>query len=799
MKKLLLLTLFSAIFLFARGQATIPDYTVTGKIVDSLHHTPLPYATIIVQDSLTRKNIKNTSSGADGTFLITGLPKAGYRLSVSSMGYRSSTVRCPLPAGNRQDLGLISLLAVNSSLKEVVITARKPMIEQSDDKIIFNAENDPSSKTSTAIDILRKTPFVSVDGDNNIQVNGQSSFKILLNGKETAMFARNVKDALLAFPGSLIVKVEVITNPSAKYDAEGVGGVINIITKKKIVGNNGTLSVWTSTQKQLSGTGQFNAKTGKFNLSAIGFLSRVNPIVSTSESVTTPLVPAVFSRRTLTGDRSNSSRSRYASLEISYDADSLTTISTYGYMNSTRNFADTRQEVLTEFNSGNVKSGLNQYSDSQGPLATFGADITHKGKRNAGEEFTAKIYAQVGTNDQLTNGDQLSQSGSRSTRNTSNSENKEYTLQSDYVQPFKNKSKLETGVKAIIRVAASNYVSLLNLNNASFMPDPSNTNNFHYDQQVFSAYTSYSFKLKKYDFRAGLRAENTNVDGSFSSSAQPVHQNYLNLVPNLLITRKWSKVITSVLGYTMRLQRPAITSLNPFVNNTDTLNISYGNPFLGAQTYHTISLQNRIFAGNTFAGLTLSFSRSSNAIAQYALFTPSTGVTATTSGNVGRETQMFLTGSVNTSLKTVNLFLNGVFRYNRIQNAADPGLIQDGLSGYLFTGASYKATSRFTASGTVGYSQFPYTVLGKGAYLAMYQANFNYVIFKDKLDVNINVNNFFADKSTNVLQTENSSFRTVNTVVTPRRNVFFGLNYKFGRLKESTQKAKVVKNDDLVN
>ncbi|MER3498041.1 MAG: hypothetical protein C4308_05090 [Chitinophagaceae bacterium] len=130
-------------------------------------------------------------------------------------------------------LNAISLQSSAGQLKGVTVVAKKPLIEQADDKIIYNVENDPTTKTETAIDILRKTPFVSVDGDNNIQVNGQSNFKVLLNGRETAIFAQNVKEALKSFAGAFIVKIEVITSPSAKYDAKGVGGIINIIIRKK--------------------------------------------------------------------------------------------------------------------------------------------------------------------------------------------------------------------------------------------------------------------------------------------------------------------------------------------------------------------------------------------------------------------------------------------------------------------------------------------------------------------------------------------------------------------------------------
>jgi hypothetical protein len=799
MKTALLALLLFYATLITTAQERPAGHIVTGKVADSLKGVPLPYATIIVQDSLTRKNVKSTGSSTDGTFEISGLPAGSYRLSVASIGYKSSTRNFSVSAAHSSvSLGAVSLIALNNALKEVVITAQKPLIEQTDDKIIYNAENDPSSKTSSAIDVLRKTPFITVDGDNNIQINGQSNFRILLNGKETAMFARNVKEALQAFPGSLIVKIEVITNPSAKYDAEGVGGVINIVTSKKIAGYNGSLYTTYNTRKQAAGSGTFNGKSGKFNFAGSAYLSSNDPLKSTLISETTPFVPAVYSKRTLTGVRSSEYNSSYGALEVNYEADSLSVISAYVTLNGFSSTGINRQDVVTRLTSGDVSSRLDQRTDTKGPLSSFGMDFSRTAKKNKEQEFSFRLNAQLGNTDQVIGGDQLNQASRRYSRNTSAAENKEYTVQSDYVLPFKNKTKLETGLKAIFRVAATDYRSLISYDDMNYSPDLANSDNFDYNQQVYSAYGSFSFKIKKFDFRMGVRAENTNVNGNFRQSNTEVRQRYSNVAPNLQISRKWSNVLTTVLSYNLRLQRPSITSLNPFVNNSDTLNISYGNPNLSAQTYHTVSLQARVLKGRTFAGFTLSASQSSNIITQFAVFQPQTGVTTTTSGNIGKETQLILNANLSTTIGSLNMFVNGMLRYNHIQNKLDALTSREGLSGSAYTGGTWKVTSRFNLSGSGGISQSAYTVLGKGTLYVNYQVNAGLVIFKDKLNANVNFNNFLYPTVTNKSYAENSNFRTVNTAINPARITFFGLTYKFGRLKENTSKAKGVKNDDLL-
>src|SRR4029453_16029330 len=191
----------------------------------------------------------------------------------------------------------VQITKATGMLKEVKVTAQRPMVEQSDDKVVFNVEDDPNNKTETAIEILRKTPFITVDGEDNIKVNGKSNFKVLLNGRETSMFARNVKEALRGFPGALISKIEVITTPSAKYDGEGIGGLINIITKKKVVGYNGTLSTFQRTSDKLSNYAvNGNAKAGKIGLSVFLNKGFTDPVLLYNTNTTIPTTQTIYSK-----------------------------------------------------------------------------------------------------------------------------------------------------------------------------------------------------------------------------------------------------------------------------------------------------------------------------------------------------------------------------------------------------------------------------------------------------------------------------------------------------------------------
>jgi outer membrane cobalamin receptor len=195
------------------------------------------------------------------------------------------------------DLGSMQLIPMVKKLADVTVTATKPLVEQQGDRLIYNVEEDPAAKAESASDILRKTPYVNVDGDGNIQVNGQSNFRVLLDGRETAMFSQNVKEALKGFPGATISRIEVITSPSAKYDAEGVSGIINIITRKKVAGYNGTVNSNINSLGQRAAGLNINMKTGRLGIAGIYNINSNQNFRTRTMSVTTPVQPIAFTRR----------------------------------------------------------------------------------------------------------------------------------------------------------------------------------------------------------------------------------------------------------------------------------------------------------------------------------------------------------------------------------------------------------------------------------------------------------------------------------------------------------------------
>ena len=215
------------------------EAAVKGRLVDSASGKPVSDATINFLQP--HKKVSKTVLADENGAFQTNLEPGPYKVTITHSGYRKKGMHLAVQ-DKQAEMGDIQLVAQAKSLAGVTVVATRPLVEQKDDRLIYNVEEDPAAKSESASDLLRKTPYVNVDGDGGVQVNGQSNFKVLLDGRETALFSQNVKEALKAFPGAAISRIEVITSPSAKYDAEGVGGIINIVTKKKVVGYNGTVN-----------------------------------------------------------------------------------------------------------------------------------------------------------------------------------------------------------------------------------------------------------------------------------------------------------------------------------------------------------------------------------------------------------------------------------------------------------------------------------------------------------------------------------------------------------------------------
>ena len=777
--------------------------SVTGQVKDSSRKA-LSYVTVELFPANVATPLKSSYSNEKGHFILDNIDTGRYTLIFSHTGFADIKKDLTLTAGQRLDLGDLTLASSQGALQGVVVTARKPLVEQTDDKIIFNVENDPATKTETAIDILRKTPFVSVDGDNNVQVNGQSNFKVLLNGRETAMFAQNVKEALKGFPGALISRIEVITTPSAKYDAEGVGGIINIVTRKKVVGYNGSINAYKSSVGWYNINSNFSAKFGKVGVTLYYGAGGSDDVHGQSRMETLPFVAnPPFKRRLLYGERVSSNFWNFGNAEVSWELDTLNTFSFYGNVSGGNSHNTLGQSITTTYpNDIDSISYYDLASRNQYPTNSIGADYIKKYSGNKEKEFSLRFNGEFGTSNTFLNSVMDNPvMDDRYVINNSVAKNRQYTLQSDYVYPLQNNRKLEAGVKAILRRATSDFESLVRTNNIeSYKFNPDNTDYFRYDQSVYSVYGTYSLKFGKTSLRLGARLEHTEVDGNFVSSKTAVKQSYTNVLPNLQSTTRLSTAFTLVVAYTNRLQRPYINNLNPFRNDNDPRFVTYGNPDLEPQLIHSLSLQTRVVKGGTFAGITFAGTYSDNMIVQYSSFDAATGVTSTTSANLGKELGISASGNISTKInKSWTVFVNGSIRYSHVKNKLMTAQENSGFGGNANLNTTYSISKRFTASGYAGFFRSPVTIQTRYPLNLWYGINAGYKLFKEKVTVSVGAANFLKKDWDYRLVTVDPAFQYTSTSTMPFRGISVSLGWNFGKLTENVSKKKGVSNDDLLS
>jgi outer membrane receptor protein involved in Fe transport len=567
--------------------------SLTGTVTDAATGKPISYATVAVLDAA-GKVINGGVCGDDGKFVLPGIPAGTYTVQVTFLGYkneeRPGTV---VPAaGGAVSLGSIKLGASAQALKEVVVTGRKPLIEERVDRTVYNADVDKTTQGGDATDVLKRVPLLSVDMDGNVSLRGSQNIRVLINNKPSTIAASSIADALKQIPADQIQTVEVITSPSAKYDAEGSGGIINIVTKSNNL-RGGSLGINTSVGMRASNLGlNGNYRNGKFGVSLGGFGRASYNQPGSFDNIQTSTNLTNGQRTTVqqfAGTRRNDAFGRYT-LGLTYDFDkhnSLAGSLAYGVRNG-KNYQDNLisqtlagtstnvnsvRDVASTSNSGTIDASLNfthTYEKEQRELSI----LTLFSRNNQTSDFTNNVFAPSDRS-------YIGQLG-----NNNDSHNQEITGQLDYQTPTAKNQMLELGVKDIVRRVTSTYSYSYD---ASLQPTtPALNNSFLYQQNVTAGYATYTMGLPKgFALKPGLRYEYTTITASFSNKqgelANTNIPDYGVLVPSVNLSRKFDNGNVLKLAYNRRIQRPSLQFLNPNVQASNPLNASSGNPYLSPE------------------------------------------------------------------------------------------------------------------------------------------------------------------------------------------------------------------------
>lgn len=806
----LVFVLMMALPLCAQNQNTA-DYTIKGQVVDSLSNETVPYATLsIALANAPQKAIKLLACDDDGKFTTTLKQPGTYIMSMQSLGKMPAVKRFTLSESKKSlNLGKLFMNDDTQQLKEVTVTAQKPLVTVEIDKITYSLEDDPEAQTNNTLDMLRKVPMVTVDGEDKIQLKGSTNFKIYMNGKPSNLLSgENTSDVLKGMPANSIKNIEVITDPGAKYDAEGIGGIINIITTKNALqGYTGTIRANASTLGRIGGGGYVSAKIGSLGLTANYNYNRNNSPWNDSYSTRENMIPGKESIMNQNGRSKSKGPFQFGYLEASYEIDTLNLISVGAnlFRGNMTNMSEYSVEMLNQ--NPDKAYRYDRHSSSKGTFGSTDVNVDFQHSTSKKDELLTLSYRFSNSpNDNESHSELFNMSNFPDSLlypqwNINDASTTEHTAQIDYTTPIFKNQTIEVGGKYIFRQSDSETLRQIYDPAFSVWRDSSEANSdFKHTQHIYSGYLGYALKFSKFGLKAGVRAEGTSLSVKYAkASEQNFNTDYFDVVPNATFSYQLNMSQQLRIGYNMRIQRPGIWYLNPYVNTTDPENISYGNPNLDSEKSNNLNLNYSMFSQKININASASYTFVNNAIERYT-FVNNEGIAENTYGNIGKRQQvgMFLYGSWN-PIPLFRIYLNGGIDYTdmKTNTSGTMDFANSGFNGRVYAGSQFTLPKDFTLGVNGGYSSPRISLQGKGSsyYYVGFSANKSFL--KKKLTISLNINNPFWKTIEFNSTTSDPTFSMRSTNKWSSRDFRIGISYRFGTLKESIKKVRRgISNDD---
>ncbi|SFJ34307.1 outer membrane beta-barrel family protein [Myroides guanonis] len=784
--------------------AQSPKAQLTGKVIDSLSKEAVYYATISLISVEDTEKINGTIANEKGEFSLENLDLGVYDITISFIGYEPKKhLNYTLKPG-KNNLESIVLNISKEALSEIIIQTDKPIIENKIDRLVYNAERDVTSAGGNAIDVLRKVPMLSVDIDGNVSLPGDQGVRILVNGKPSGMMLNNMGDALKMISADQIKSVEVITSPSAKYDAEGASGIINIITKRKdIAGVYGSISGGIGTRHN-NGNASVNVRKGK-----LGVVVNLGGNYMWPQDVTNQ-----FEQFDASGNPTIEQKSKHrttrsglrGSLGVDYDLSDKDLFSTTF---STNTF-ETSKDGFTNSNflySNNAINSLISNLDQETKINGFdwSADYTRKFS-NPNHELS--FSGQFSRNNNDTDYTTVYEEGLRTDELGINSgKNDELTFQVDYSQPI-GKTTLEVGAKTILRDISSE-TDIREFLNGFYQFIDNRSYEFKYNQDVIAGYMTYSFDLSKnYQVKAGVRMEHTILEGEPTVGIEAFNNDYTNLLPSAVISRKLNRTSSLKLSYNQRIQRPSLFYLNPFRDTSNPIVQQQGNPELKPELSHNIELGYSTFIkgaminASFFYRKTIDVIESLNQIDNTTI--PGEPISLTTFENIGTNesfgTNLFVSFS---PLKNLTLRSNiSLFTYEAKGNSFNNALSSQTDEIYLvyraFINASYKFDNSITAESFFMVNSSKRTFQGTAPAFSMWTLGIKKEIMDKKASIGLSITDPFSENKNFEWQVNSPSYSQTSKMKLPFRSFGISFSYNFGQSdsKSKTNKQRGIKNDD---
>jgi outer membrane receptor protein involved in Fe transport len=795
---------------------------ISGTVIDSITKKPMDYTTVGLYRSGGKSPITGVVTDEKGNFKLDNIKPGSYKLVISFIGYPSKTIDPVTTTASKPDnkMGAVLLAPGAHALAQVNVVGQAPLIENRIDKIVYNAEKDLTSVGGNATDVLQKVPLVAVDINGNVSVRGDANVRVLINGKPSGATSANLSDVLKTIPADQIKSIEVVTSPSAKYDAEGSGGIINIITKQKnISGISGSVSGGVGT-RQNNGNVNLNYNKNRFSLgiNAGGNLTWPQTSLTTFDQV---LKDAAGNELVHNFNNSSSRIKRHGaigSVTLGYEFNAFNSI------NSTFRLNDGGFNV--------DGSGINNIDNHISPIQYFSKsmshnhfggfdwniDYTHKFKKE-GEEIT--VSGQWSHSNITTDYTNLFTAQNPSQTGDNNGKNNEYTFQLDYTLPVNKVLKIEAGGKTIQRRINSNY-DIFDTDNTgnNALRDSLNSNLYDYTQNVYAGYAVFTITLpKSYSILAGGRVENTRIKGdpqnpfqdensNLFQNLQPFTSSYTTYIPSLTIQKQFGNQ-TLKLSYSKRITRPSLQFLNPFINRSNIQNQSVGNPNLAPEVSQTLELGYNTFIKSSVLNFSVYYKRTNNLIEGIAdtltetIRNQTVHATRTTYQNIGRNNSFGASffGSVNPIKPlTIRASINGYTYSPTIfdEFASSASKVGTYFQFSAFGSASYQFKGDFLAELFGFTNSARRTIQGTNPAFGIYAFGIKKQFMKRKLAIGFNTVQPFARDKHFDQNISSASFSQTSSTAFPFRSFGLTFSYSFGKTTFSNpnQQKKGVNNDD---
>ena len=800
--------IFSSSILYAQPYNN-PKGHISGKVVDAITRQPVDYATVSIFKDGGTSPINGVVTDPQGGFVITNLNEGQYSISIDFIGYKKKTIPNLAINGTTHNiaLGIINLEPAQTQLKSVEIVDKAPVVQSKIDKMVYNVANDLTSQGGSAADVLQKVPQITVDIDGNVQLQGNSNIQFLINGKPSSIFGASLADALQAIPASQIKSIEVITSPGAKYDANGTGGIVNIVLKdSKVQGVNGNFNLSAGTRRE-NASMNLNVRKGNFGFNA--FFGGGEQINSTTIN-TTDNKSYSQTKDTLTHllQKGNSSFTRggyQSGLSFNWDItkkDALTASFGYNYFaNHSYGLTNQEQSVIDMPNNNTLSDILSlRNSDSRFSGKYFDYSVNYKKTFDKeGQELDVLFSSSYGNNNSNFFQQQDYLNGgypSSGTRSNNPGTDHQTNISIDYTQPVTKKFTIETGAKAVLE-NINNSVVTDTLSGSDFVPNANQTYRFNYDRKVFAYYLSTTFSVFK-DFingKAGLRDEYTTTSADFPGVHIP---GYNTLAPSIVLSHKIDETQSIKLSYSYRIQRPDYGSLNPFYNISDPHNISTGNPNLKPEIGHNYELgYNKSFNGGANIYIGAFYRYNTNDLQSYTTHYDTLNIGGTTYSdvylnqryNIGTETTegVNLFASVPIT-KKLNLRSNMMFSDRTTTNPGNPE-----VSGFMYRinlNASYDFGSNLIGEVFGNYNSSQRTIQGTRPGFGFYNLAMRKQFWNKKASIGLTASDPFTKYINQTTVTNGDNFTQTSLRQVPFRSFGITLSYKFGKLEFKKEKSE---------